>query len=165
MVQYSAELNALAGALAKAQAEMEGAKKEGLNPHFRSRYADLASVWDACREALTKNGLSVVQTLASTNDETGVVVHITTMLLHESGQYITDTLSIKPKENSPQGVGSTVTYGRRYALAAIAGVAPEDDDGNAATGRSAERGAGTDVKAKFQAQVPGKIVTPATAGN
>lgn len=164
MIQYSAELDKLAAALAKAQGEMEGAKKDNANPFFKSKYADLASVWDACRAALSKNELSVVQTVSATNDEAGVIVNVSTMLLHSSGQYVHDTVSIKPKENSPQGVGSTITYARRYALAAIAGVAPEDDDGNAASARADKgSGAGSDVKARFTQQAPAKIVTPSQA--
>jgi hypothetical protein len=147
---------------------MEGAKKDAANPFFKSKYADLSSVWDACRGALTRNELAVVQTPSCVIDEAGCLVNVTTMLVHSSGQWIRDMVSMKPKENSPQGVGSTITYARRYALAAIAGVAPEDDDGNAATGR-AVAGAIADVKARFQtpvvASTPGKIVTPATAGN
>ena len=166
MIEQSVELNELATALAKAQGEMEGAKKENANPFFKSRYADLASVWEACREPLSKNGLSVVQTTSATNDETGVTVHVSTMLMHSSGQWVRDTISVKPKENTPQGVGSTITYLRRYALSAIAGVAPEDDDGNAASARG---GSAADAKARFQQPqappVAGKIVTPATAGN
>jgi hypothetical protein len=160
MIEQSVELNELAPALAKAQSVIKGAVKDAANPFFKSRYADLASVWDACREALTVNGLSVVQTCAGDAE----VCQVTTMLLHSSGQWIRDTLTMKPKDNTPQGVGSTITYARRYALAAIAGVAPEDDDGEAAQGRK-NTGAGTDaIKAKFQAPATaGRIVTPGTA--
>ncbi len=167
MIETSTEMNNIAAALSKAQAAMEGAKKDSANPFFKSRYADLASVWDACRGPLTANGLSVVQTASATNDETGITVHVSTMLLHESGQFIRDTISVKPKENSPQGVGSAITYLRRYALSSIAGVAPEDDDGNAASGRAAQtsRSGADDAKARFQQATPAKIVTPATAGN
>lgn len=160
MIENSTELDKLASALAKAQSEMEGAKKEVANTFFKSRYADLASVWEACRGPLTRNGLSVVQTASATYDEAGPLVSVSTMLMHETGQWIRDTITMKPKENTPQGVGSAITYARRYALAAIAGVAPEDDDGNAASGR-ADKGA--DIKAKFQQTQPGRIVTPATA--
>jgi ERF superfamily len=168
MIETSTDMNELAPALAKAQAAMEGAKKDSANPFFKSKYADLASVWDAARIPLTNNGLSVVQTASTTNDDTGVTVHISTMLLHASGQFIRDTISVKPKENSPQGVGSAITYLRRYALAAIAGVAPEDDDGNAASGRASQAQVGPrsgveDVKARFQQATPAKIVTPAQA--
>lgn len=127
-MRMSEQINDVAAALAKAQAEIKGAVKDSLNPHFKSKYADLASVWDACREPITKHGLSVVQTLGTE----GEGVRITTMLLHASGQWIADDL-IMPAGNTPQTAGSAITYGRRYALAAMVGVAPEDDDANLAS--------------------------------
>lgn len=125
----------LAAALAKAQAAMGGAKKQSTNPHFKSRYADLSSVWDACREPLTANGLSVLQSPRTTWWADGhCVVEVTTLLLHESGQYISDTLAVPVTKPDAQGVGSATTYARRYMLSSFAGVASEDDDGNAAVG-------------------------------
>jgi hypothetical protein len=130
VVKHSEQINELATALAKAQAKIEGATKDKTNPHFRSSYADLASVWDACRSALTSNGLSVSQTAGASEDGR---VRVTTILMHSSGQWLCDDLVMKPVKDDPQGVGSCITYARRYALAAIVGVAPEDDDGNAAS--------------------------------
>jgi hypothetical protein len=130
VVKHSEQINELATALAKAQAKIEGATKDKTNPHFRSSYADLASVWDACRSALTSNGLSVSQTAGASEDGR---VRVTTILMHSSGQWLCDDLGMKPVKDDPQGVGSCITYARRYALAAIVGVAPEDDDGNAAS--------------------------------
>jgi len=123
----------LAAALSKAQATMTSAKKDSTNPHFKSRYADLASIWDACRESLTKNGLAVVQLPGK--DEAGYYVE--TVLTHASGEFIAEKLHIVPTKDDPQGLGSAITYARRYGLAAIAGVAPDDsdDDGEAAMGR------------------------------
>ena len=86
-MRASEQLAELAGALSKAQAMLRGAVKDSTNPHFKSRYADLASCWDACREALAANGLSVVQL----PEGTGGVVEMTTMLLHTSGQWIACT--------------------------------------------------------------------------
>lgn len=123
-------INELVTALAKAQGQIQGAAKDSDNPFFKSKYADLASVWDACRNALSTNGLAVIQTLADC--EFGKVRVITT-LAHSSGQWIKSVLTLSPKDTSPQGIGSGITYARRYALAAIVGVAPEDDDGNQAT--------------------------------
>jgi hypothetical protein len=133
----------LATALALAQGEIEGAKKDANNPFFHSKYADLASVWDACRTALSKNGLAVVQIPGMSDDGR---VTVKTILMHKSGESIDGVLSVKPiyidkdgKEvvcNDPQGIGSAITYARRYALAAFVGVAPEDDDGNKASGRT-----------------------------
>jgi hypothetical protein len=121
---------ALAAALSKAQAAMRGAAKDSQNPHFKSKYADLASVWEACREALTANGLSVIQTTEpSGRDE----VIVETALLHDSGEWISSRLAMPVQKADAQGFGSALTYARRYSLAAMVGVAPEDDDGNAAT--------------------------------
>lgn len=120
----------LAAALAKAQATIEGAAKGKVNPAFKSKYADLSSVWDACREALTANGLSVVQAPGTMIDNR---MSLTTMLLHSSGQFIEETLTIPLTKADAQGYGSATTYARRYALAAMVGVSPEDDDGNAAS--------------------------------
>lgn len=129
----SENINELAGALAKAQGEIRAAAKDSLNPHFKSKYADLASVWDACRAPLSKHGLAVIQTTDPT--ETGRVRVITT-LAHSSGQWMRGTIEVSPQQATPQGMGSALTYARRYALAAMVGVAPDDDDdGNAASQR------------------------------
>lgn len=117
---------ALAAALAKAQSVMAGAAKDSTNPHFRSRYADLASVWEACRGPLTVNGLSVTQFPQAD----GPRVTVTTVLMHSSGEWVSGELSAVAKDDGPQGIGSVITYLRRYGLSAIAGVAPEDDDAN-----------------------------------
>lgn len=130
-MQTSEQIDQLATALAKAQGSMHGALKDSANPFFKSKYADLESVWTACRKALSENGLSVVQSTSGV--ENGVAV--TTTLLHASGQWMRDTLPLHPKDTSPQGIGSAITYGRRYALAAMVGVYQTDDDGEAAQGR------------------------------
>lgn len=132
MTNQSESIAALAAALAKAQGEIKGAAKDTANPFFKSKYADLASVWEACRAELTKNGLSVIQT----TDDGGNGITVVTTLAHSSGEWIRGRLTMRPVKDDPQGVGSAITYARRYALAAIVGVAPEDDDGNAASGRS-----------------------------
>jgi hypothetical protein len=131
----SASIAALAGALSKAQGQMEGAAKGNINPHFKSKYADLASVWDACREPLTKNGLAVLQPVKAD----GAKVTVTTILMHSSGEWIEESLTMTAQQNTPQGVGSAITYGRRYGLASMVGIAPEDDDGNAASGRPVQQ--------------------------
>lgn len=130
----SASIAALADALAKAQGKIKGAIKDATNPHFKSSYADLASVWDACRDQLATQGLAVIQTTA--NGINGVT--IVTTLAHSSGEWIRGELTLKPVKEDPQGVGSAITYARRYALAAMVGIAPEDDDGNAASGRGTQ---------------------------
>lgn len=121
----------LAAALCKAQSEMEGAKKDSENPFFKSKYADLASVWDACRGPLTSNGLAVTQ---ATDMLEGVLVLVTT-LHHVSGETVSGRYPIRTKDDTPQALGSAMTYARRYSLAAMVGVCPEDDDGEAAQAR------------------------------
>jgi hypothetical protein len=150
----SESINELAMALSKAQSEITGAKKDSKNPFFGSNYADLASCWDACREALSANGLAVLQTTSrgepvtiqweTMDKESGEVTQykvdtvetvIVTTLLHSSGQWISSPLPMIPRDASPQGIGSAITYGRRYGLCAMVGVAQVDDDGNTASGR------------------------------
>jgi hypothetical protein len=128
-MRASEQLAELAGALSKAQAMLRGAVKDSTNPHFKSRYADLASCWDACREALAASGLSVVQL----PEGSGNVVEMTTRLMHASGQWIECSGCFTATKADPQGLGSCITYARRYQLCAIVGISPEDDDGNAAS--------------------------------
>lgn len=130
-MQTSDQINEIAAALAKAQGEMGGAVKDSANPFFKSKYADLSSVWDACRAPLTKNGIAVIQSPSAE----GLRVSVDTLLTHTSGQWMRGTVSVNAKEDSPQAVGSAITYLRRYALQSFAGVAPEDDDAEAAHGR------------------------------
>jgi len=138
----SEQIDELAAALAKAQAAITGAKKDSENPHFRSAYADLSSVWQACRGPLTSNGLSVVQSprLVHAGDEHWLV-EVETLLLHSSGQWLSDVLAVPVTTPTAQGVGSAITYAKRYALSAFVGVAPEgeDDDGNVASSARPDR--------------------------
>lgn len=131
MSEQSEQINELAAALAKAQGKLRGALKDSDNPFFKSRYADLASVWEDCRAALSENGLSVIQ-FPESDDAS---LYVVTTLAHSSGQWMRSRLRLTPKDNSPQATGSAITYGRRYALAAAVGVAQVDDDGNAASGK------------------------------
>ena len=127
----SETIGALAAALSKAQADITGALKDSSNPFFKSKYADLASCWDACRHQLAANGLSVVQTTRMT--EQGLL--LVTTLAHSSGEWIAGEMPVLTKDASPQGQGSGLTYARRYALAAIVGLAQIDDDAEAAQAR------------------------------
>lgn len=122
----------LAKALVAAQSATEAVKKAATNTAFGggSKYADLATVVEAVVPALNAAGVAVVQ--FPTFD--GQVVAVTTTLLHEGGSSLTSTLHLRPTKMDPQGVGSAITYGRRYSLLAMTGAAPEDDDGNAASG-------------------------------
>jgi len=130
----SDDIAALAAAMAKAQAEITGASKSSENPHFRSKYADLASVWDACRGPLTKHGLAIIQwpRLAHLGGEAWAL-ELETVLTHTSGQWMADTLAVVLARLDAQSIGSAITYARRFSLGAVAGVAPEDDDGEGAT--------------------------------
>ena len=128
-VRRSPSIAALTAALAKAQGEIAGASKDKANPFFKSSYADLASVWGACRAPLSKNALAVLQ--PSFADGTRVTV--TTILAHSSGEFIESDLTMVAAQNTPQGIGSCITYARRYALSSLVGVAAEDDDAEAAT--------------------------------
>lgn len=119
----------LAEALSKAQGAMKNAIKDSNNPYFKSKYADLASVVDSCRHELAANGLAVVQ--LPTMREGKMVLEY--MLMHSSGEWVSNELEMSPVKNDPQGIGSAITYARRYSLASIVGAATEDDDGNAAS--------------------------------
>ena len=135
MIEQSPSIAKLAAAMVLVQGTVEGAIKGKANPAFKQngkeiKYADLASVWEACREQLCTNGLSVVQFPGEMVDNR---MTMTTQLTHESGEWMRGTLSIPLSKVDAQGYGSAVTYARRYALAAVVGVCPEDDDGNAAS--------------------------------
>ncbi len=127
----SESIKELATALAKAQGAIKGAVKDSANPFFKSKYADLASVVEAIRSAFAANGLSYVQSVEpSDKDE----VRVETTILHSSGEWIgCGVLALPVSKVDAQGYGSALTYARRYSLSAATGVAPEDDDGNAAT--------------------------------
>jgi hypothetical protein len=129
--------SSIAAALAAAQPEMGKALKQSVNPAFRSKYADLANVMEACMPALNKHGIAVIQPPGA--DAEGRFVE--TILLHESGQTLSCKVPLIIGKNDMQGYGSAVTYARRIGLMAMAGIAPEDDDGNdaAAAAPPAER--------------------------
>jgi hypothetical protein len=143
-MQTSEQLTELAKALVKAQAAIKNAIKDSTNPHFKSRYADLASCWEVAREPLTSNGLCVIQTPSTSDNK----VQLTTMILHVSGQFIRDMMSMTPTQNTPQAQGSCITYMRRYMLQPIVGISPDDDDGHEAS----KRGNNHDDKNKLDNQ-------------
>jgi len=134
-MKTSPSITTIAAVLPKAQAEIKGAVKDATNPHFKSRYADLTSVIEACKAALNKHGITFLQPVRS--GESGVVVE--TVLLHTSGEWISDELELPVSKNDAQGVGSAITYGRRYGLQSMVGIPAEDDDGNAAAKSPADR--------------------------
>lgn len=142
VLTQSPTIGALAAALAAAQGTFEAASKDRNNPFFGSRYATLSSVWDAGRAGLSKNGLAVIQQVA----RAGAEVSVRTVLAHSSGEWMASviTLPVLPMQKkdgsemkiTAQSYGSAITYGRRYGLAAIVGIAPDDDDdGNQASSR------------------------------
>jgi hypothetical protein len=127
--------SAIYKAFVKAQSQFGAALKTSTNPHFRSRYADLASCIEAVVDALNNNGIAFTQ--MTSECETGVIIE--TIFIHESGDIIcSGKLYVPASKNDAQGYGSALTYARRYSLMCACGIAPEDDDGNAAT-KSAPR--------------------------
>lgn len=124
---HSESIGKISAALAKAQGAMEDAAKSGTGNY--GKYADLASIWDACREPLASNEIAVVQAPGATADK---AIEMTTILSHSSGEWFKETLTIPMQRVDAQGYGSAVTYARRYALAAMVGIAPAEDDGQAA---------------------------------
>lgn len=142
-------LSNLTKALVKAQSELKNATLNKTNPHFKSRYADLAEIRDTVMPVLSKNGIALVQYTQIGN----AGFYLITRLIHESGEMIESRFPLPENTDKPQQMGSAITYARRYMMAAICGItAEEDDDGNAATasneggparGRSAERATAT----------------------
>ena len=122
-------IDKLAAALSKAQSEMKGAEKKSVNPFFQSGYADLHTVIDASMPYLTKYGLSVIQGNRFCTVTNGF--YVTTMLLHASGQWIKSEVRMAlGAKRDAHAIGAACTYGRRYGLAAMVGIAQKDDDGN-----------------------------------
>lgn len=133
-ITTSDEIKDLAVALNLAQSELRGAPKTETNPHFKNRYASLEAVIDTAKPVLNKHGLAFTQAPGALVEG---AVEITTMLMHNSGQWIRSTLHMPVVKRDPQGVGSAITYGLRYSLMAVLGVPPtDDDDGERAMDRS-----------------------------
>lgn len=124
----SLEITELVKALCKAQAEITGAVKNKKNPHFKSSYSDLESVIDACKVPLVENGLAFVQIL----DEIDEKPYLITKLYHVSGQWLASRVPIINTKGDAQGLGSAISYARRYGLSALCGIYQVDDDGNTA---------------------------------
>lgn len=132
-MEKSDSIKELATALCKFQGEVEAIKKGSENPFYHSRYADLTAILDTIRKPLSENGLSFVQ---FPTGQSG----LETMLMHTSGEWISATYEMKPVKNDPQGLGSAITYQRRYALGSILGLSTDDDDdGNSASKTANEK--------------------------
>lgn len=125
----SENINELATALHQAQSEMSGAKKSSNNPYFKSKYADLYEIINCAKGPLASNGLSFSQFPVSDAGSAGVE----TVIMHNSGQWISNSFMLPCSKCDPQGMGSAITYARRYGLQSALGIPSEDDDGNAAT--------------------------------
>ncbi len=135
----------LLDALSRAQGKVDNAKKLSKNPHFKSNYADLATIWDVIREPFTAEGLSIVQLPC---EAPAGQVGLRTIIGHSSGQTLEESFFLGLKDASnPQQAGSAFTYMKRYALLGVAGIASEDDDGNAATGKPSPAAAAVDYSA------------------
>lgn len=161
-MQKSETIAALADALAKAQGEIENASKNAANPHFKSRYADLAEVLNTVRPVFAKHGLAVTQFPSFD----GGVAHVETILTHSSGEWMSGIASAPVGKQDAQGVGSAVTYLRRYSLAAVAGVAQEDDDGRSVVGKPSQQQAPiAAIKPPLSADRFAKAVESVKAGN
>jgi len=125
-MKKSESIAALAASLSKAQGELENANKNANNPHFKSKYADLAELLNTVRPVLSKHSLAVIQ---MPSFEQGIA-NVETLLTHSSGEFVSSVCSAPVSKQDAQGVGSAITYLRRYSLAAFCGIAQEDDDGN-----------------------------------
>ena len=136
----------LAAALNKAQAEMSGAKKSAKNPFFKSNYANLEEVINCVKEPFADNGLSFVQFPISGDGVAGVE----TVIMHESGEFISGEFMLKCSKNDPQGMGSAITYARRYGLQSACGIPSEDDDGNAASAPAPKRMTAKEAVSKLE---------------
>lgn len=129
----SESIKVISSALVKAQREMGNASKGASNPFFKSKYADLNAIREACMPVLNENGITVLQPTTVVDGK----AYVETTLLHESGEYLTSiTEIIAPKQNDPQAHGSGVSYARRYGLQSFLCIGAEDDDGEKAMGRN-----------------------------
>jgi hypothetical protein len=142
-MNQSENVEKLITALAKAKPNIKAAKKDKINPCYKSKYASFTAVCDACIPALTNEGLIITQTLEYSEDRHLLL----TKLYHTSGQWISSAASIRPVKDNPQAYGSAITYMKRYALAALVGIsAEEDDDGNAAS--APDERMGSDIRSE-----------------
>jgi hypothetical protein len=145
-MKTSDTITKISSALVKAQGELNAVSKDGKNPHFGKKYATMQNIVESTRETLRKHGLAIVQSFDETD---GTYINLDTTLLHESGEWMCGRLTLRPDKTDPQRMGSAATYARRYAYSAILGiVTDEDDDGNASSQPSRDRG----LETKYEAQ-------------
>lgn len=129
-IQTKTEVSTLAEALCRAQKKIKSAEKDSVNPHFKNKYASLSAVWDACKDALNDEGISVVQTFGTHDNGQHF---LKTQLLHTSGETIESLCPLIMTKSDMQALGSCASYARRYSIASMVGVVQDDDDGNAAS--------------------------------
>lgn len=158
-ITSSQETDQIAQALAVAQGAYKPAVKNAVNPHFKNRYADLSSLIEATREALVANGLSYTQ---GPMFDQGRMIMVS-RLMHKSGQWLENEVSLKLTQDTPQAAGSVITYGRRYGLSTLLGICgEEDDDGNASQGM---KGGRSDDKSRDRQPTSGRAdAGPGEAG-
>lgn len=132
MLNQSESIANLTVALSYVQGKMSHAVKDSANPFFKSKYADLESVWGACRDLLSAHGIAIMQ-FPGIYTEHDKSMSLTTIISHKSGEWLSQEMSVPVTKADAQGAGSAITYMRRYALAAVVGVVQADDDGNAAS--------------------------------
>lgn len=153
----SESITKIAIALVKAQSEMGNAVKDSKNPFFKSKYADLNSIREASLPVLNKNGITVLQPTTVIDGR----LFVESLLLHESGEFISGlTEVVVAKQNDPQATGSGISYARRYGLQSLLNIGAEDDDSEAAMGRSYSKPATSIAKESVEI----KATTNATAG-
>ena len=146
----------ISGALLAAQKDITFAGMTKTNPQFHSQYADLPSVIDAVKTPLNNNGIVFLQTCSPSEDDK---LHLTTRLLHESGEWIEDMMVMPLVKSNPQGLGSAISYARRYSLAAITGLYQADDDGQAATAEKEPKLVTADAK-KLSQHLENVVISP-----
>lgn len=136
----SESIGKISAALLKAQGEMGAAVKDSKNPFFKSKYADINSVREACHPALNANGITVLQPMSNVSNNDGTnSSFVETILVHESGEYIgSQTPIICSKPNDPQALGSAISYARRYSLQSLVSLGTADDDAEAGMSREAK---------------------------
>lgn len=155
MLTHSEQLDQIAPALAAFQGEVDNAGKTAQNAHLKNKYADLAEIVNTISPVLAKHGLSYSQHTSS--DPANGTVTVEGFLLHKSGQWLKSSLTLPCAKWDAQGIGSAITYGRRYQAAAMAFIGQEDDDGEGAVGRGTRPG----QQARPQAQTPAPTQTSA----
>lgn len=146
-MKTSESIKQIAPAIVTVQANIKMALKESTNPHFKSKFANLESVWDACRDQLKEVQLAVIQTFSVVDGKSC----LDTTLLHSSGEWIMGTQLLNEIKQDPQATASASTYARRYGLAAILGIIQTDDDGEQAMGRKPSANIDKDIAVAAQA--------------